>query len=55
MMEGKENAMGKMKGTIVENPDAWDEIAQAEYAEWCEEEEIEQVNFELQEIANAAD
>ena len=36
------------------DPDAWDEIAQAEYAEWCEEQEIEQVNFELMEIANEA-
>ena len=52
MMGVKGNAMGKMKGTIVENPDAWDEIAQAEYAEWCEAEEIELVNLELQEIAD---
>ena len=44
--------MGKLKALIVEDPDAWDEIAQAEYAEWCEVEEIELVNVELQEIAN---
>lgn len=47
--------MGKLKARIVDDPGAWDEIAQAEYAEWCDEQEIEQVNFELQEIANAFD
>ena len=46
--------MGKMKALVMEEPDAWDEIAQSEYAEWCEEQETEQVNFELQEIANEA-
>ena len=44
-----------MKGTIVDDPGAWDEISQAEYAEWCDEQEIEQVNFELQEIAHETD
>lgn len=44
--------MGKMKGRIVDEPDAWDEIAEAEYAEWCEAEETEIVNRELMEIAN---
>ena len=44
--------MGKMKGLLMEAPDAWDEIAQAEYAEWCEIEEIELVNLELMEVAN---
>ena len=53
MMGGK--GVGKMKGTIVDDPGAWDEISQAEYAEWCDEQEIEQVNFELQEIAHDFD
>ena len=44
--------MGKMKGLLMDDPGAWDEIAQAEYAEWCEEQEIEQVNFECMEVAN---
>lgn len=47
--------MGKMKGTIVDDPTEWDEISQAEYAEWCEEQETRQVNFELQEIAHETD
>ncbi len=45
--------MGRMKEMI--DPDAWDEIAQAEYAEWCEEQETEIVNRELMEIANETD
>lgn len=52
-MTNGSNAVGKMKAMY--DPDAWDEIAQAEYAEWCEEQEIEQVNLELQELANAFD
>lgn len=47
--------MGKVKARIVDDPDAWDEIAAAEYSEWCDEQETEQVNFELQEIANETD
>lgn len=47
--------MGKLKARIVDDPDAWDEIAACEYAEWCQEQEIERVNFELQELANDFD
>lgn len=47
--------MGRMKARIVDEPDAWDEITACEYAEWCQEQEIEQVNFELQEIAYETD
>jgi hypothetical protein len=42
--------MGKLKATIMDEPNPWDEIAAAEYAEWCEEQETELVNAQLQEI-----
>jgi len=42
--------MGKLKATIMDEPNPLDEIAAAEYAEWCEEQETEQVNAQLQEI-----
>ena len=44
--------MGKMKAMIMDDPSPWDEIAAAEYSEWCEQEELKQVNALIQEIQN---